>query len=186
MLNRVVPATLIALAVSSAAFAEKKVEGMSEETSLSRYQIVEEGQEFLTLQDLEPLEDQAKALFAQGKCEKGLELDFAGAANRSANVLRQTLEPFYNAERDDRDWLGRRSYFGQLVETENASNELLNRRNEVWVLEAKCFLERGDKEKALVRLYRALDFIDGMDQGGLWEEARTMIWEIVGFEPSAS
>ena len=63
--------------------------------------------------------------------------------------------------------------------------------------EAKCLLAEGEREAAILRLYRALDYIsadieakaardgEGWDSttNPLWAEARRLLWAEVGFEP---
>jgi len=155
---------------------------MQEEDSLSRYQITEEGQQVVTLKELEVLEDKAKGLFDSGNCERAAELDFSGQANQMANIIRQGIEPYYSANRDDREIISRRSRFDQLVAAESVFNGILMKRNEFWALEARCFFERGDTDEALPRLFRALEYLDGREQARLWRETREMLWSIIGYE----
>ncbi len=152
-----------------------------DDTALSRYQVFDEGQEILTLKELEVLQDQSKALFGEQKCEEAAEIGFADAANMSANILKRTLEPFYDANRDDQKIILNRYENKVLVSVERSFNKLLKDRNEAWFLEAKCYYVRGDTNTALTMLLRALNFIDGKDQSSKWVEAREMTWEIIGF-----
>jgi len=61
-------------------------------------------------------------------------------------------------------------------------NSLIFKRNEAWVAEARCLVEIGDKDEAVTRLMRALDSISGTNEKELWKEARTLLWNQVGFE----
>lgn len=154
-----------------------------EQTDISQYQVVEEEEEMLTLQALEAQEVEARGLFDQGNCVSALPkiVEFADNANRLGNIVRQGVEPFYDATRDDQEVIARDPKFGQMIKAESTSNLLISKRNEFWVMEAKCLIANGDNTAAVNRLYRALEHIDGKDERDLWEEARTLIWEAVGF-----
>lgn len=171
------------VSMCGAAWPQNSFEDESERTSLSRYQVVEEGENLPTLQELEDLEDQSKALFAEGKCEEAAEVNFADAANTVSNVLRQTLEPFYSADRDDRSTIINRPANKDLVTVERTANHLIGKRNEAWFSEVKCYYQRGDKSAAVPRLYRTLDFIHPLEAQDIWIEAREMMWELIGYEP---
>lgn len=170
------------LITSETVSAQSLLETMQEEDSLSRYAITEEGKPIVTLKELEVLEDQAKGFFDAGECEKAAEIDFSGHANRIANIIRQGIEPYYSADRDDRETMSRRAGFDQLVTAERVSNGMLMKRNEFWALEAKCFFERGDTDEALPRLFRALEYLDGEGQARIWLETRQMLWSVIGYD----
>jgi hypothetical protein len=70
--------------------------------------------------------------------------------------------------------------FAELVVAEDVSNNLIRQRNEAWVEEARCLLELGRTTEGVIRLYRALDYID-IDERELWEEARHLLWGQIGF-----
>ena len=153
-------------------------------TDLSRYEIFEEGQNIETLASLEEKENQYLSAVAEDGCEVALPLiiDFATSANRLSNLIRRGIEPYYDARRDDQDQMARnRSLLQTLASAENVSNSLIRQRNKAWVEEAKCLIALGDDEEATNRLYRALDYISH-DETELWEEARELIWEQVGFD----
>lgn len=164
------------------AFSQNTLSDSREESSLSRYQVVEDGEELVKLRDLQALEDKAKAAFSDGLCLEGADVGFAEHANVAANVLRQSLEPFYSADRDDSSAIIQRSANSDLANVERASNNLLLKRNEYWLLEAKCYFEKGDFDNALNRTYRALEYIHPLDQEALWIEAREMMFNMIGYE----
>ncbi|WP_377511129.1 hypothetical protein [Octadecabacter sp. R77987] len=157
----------------------------ADQTDLSRYELFEEGQGAITLSDIEAMEDAYITAVDAGDCEVALPLivAFSDAANRISNILRQGNEPYYNARRDDQETIARnRMLINVLVGAESASNNLIRQRNRAWVEEAKCLIHEGDTNGATVRLYRALDYISS-DEDELWEEARNLLWSLIGFTP---
>ena len=161
-------------------------DAMNDGTALSRYAIVQEDKMPSTASELEEMEATWRELLEQGNCTAALPLlaDFADSANLTANIISQGIEPLYDASRDDSDYLMRndRALVDNLVEAERFSNSLLRMRNTAWVEEAKCLISEGEHREAVNRLYRALDYIDARDEKVLWEEARTLLWEQVGYE----
>lgn len=153
-------------------------------TSLSNFQIVEDGQRIPKVEELESLEIKSRELLVEGKCEEAEMLDYAGSANMLANIVRQGIEPFYQADRDQQTSLiiGHKELWDEIKKAEKYSNLLIRQRNEFWFLEAKCYFDRNETEKALVRLYRSLEFINMSTQNELWEQVRTMLWSMVGYE----
>ena len=152
-------------------------------TDLSRYELFEEGETIKTLTDLQSMEDAYKALVADGNCDAALPaiIEFYEAANHVSNLIRRGNEPYYDARRDDQETIARdRSLLNNLISAENTFNNLIKQRNRAWVEEAKCLLSTGEKQEAVTRLYRALDYISG-DERQLWKEARTLLWAEVGF-----
>ncbi|WP_157772686.1 hypothetical protein [Pseudoponticoccus marisrubri] len=171
-------AALVFLASANIALAQEE-----SATDLSRYELFEEGQTIKTLTDLQDMEDRYKSLVADGNCTDALPaiVEFYEAANHVSNLIRRGNEPYYDARRDDQKAIARdRSLLNELVVAENTFNNLIRQRNRAWVEEAKCLLSTGEKQEAVVRLYRALDYIDGEDLR-LWEEARRLLWAEVGF-----
>lgn len=156
----------------------------SDATSLSRYAVVDEGDSIKTVQELMEMEESWREMLADGNCDVALPIlvEFADSANVTSNLIRQGLEPFYDADRDGRDAVTRSSaLLGELVAAETLSNQFLMMRNAAWVEEAKCLLVDGRSSEAITRLYRALDHISTDKEKALWEEARTLIWEQVGY-----
>jgi hypothetical protein len=157
-----------------------------DKTDLSRYKVVEDGASLPTLVEFKVIEDDVRSLRKNDNCDELVikAPDAASAANRLSNVIRQGLEPFYDANREDQGripaWLG--EDFEALIEAETAANNLLFIRNEFWVYEAACLIELGDREDGMNKMYRALDFVDPLKQTALWKEARDTLWETVGYE----
>jgi uncharacterized protein YbaP (TraB family) len=153
-------------------------------TSLSRYAVIDEGESLKTVQELTEMEASWRQMLADGNCDAALPLlvEFADSANVTSNIIRQGLEPFYDADRDDRDAMARqKALLDRLIAAERTFNQLLRMRNAAWVEEAKCLLEEGRSSQAITRLYRALDYISADSERALWEEARDLIWEQVGY-----
>ena len=108
-------------------------------------------------------------------------IEFYKNANHVSNLIRRGNEPYYDASRDDKESIAQnRSLLNDLIAAENTFNNLIKQRNRAWVEEAKCLLATGEKQAAVTRLYRALDYISG-DEAELWKEARTLLWAEVGF-----
>ena len=155
-----------------------------DETDLSRYTVVEEGDKPTTLTQLDDMQAGYRNLLMSKGCSTALPdiVEFAQEVNKTANLIQQGSEPFYDASRDDRsDLMSRdRKLFERLLNAERAANSLKMRRNEAWVDEAKCNLETSRTGLAVSQLFRALDFID-VQQRELWEEALKLLWGQVGF-----
>lgn len=179
--------TLIACLIFQLVIANGVRAQEADELDLSRYQIVEEGERIRSFSEVNKLEDDYKELVAAGDCNAALVAiaSYYDAANVTANILRQGLEPFYDASRDDRESVfADRQLLDELAAAEDLSNDLVRRRNTAWVEEAKCLLAIGDRRAAIVRLYRALDFIGtSSDQRELWNEARSLLWAQIGYSP---
>ncbi len=170
------------LVIESAAQAQER-----DEVDLSRYQVVEEGERIRLLSEVNRLEDNYKELIVAGDCNAALPTiaTYYEAANVTANILRQGLEPFYDASRDDRGSVSTdRQLIKELAAAEDLANDLIRRRNAAWVDEAKCLLVIGDRSAAVTRLFRALDFIGtGNEHRNLWNEARRLLWAEIGYNP---
>tara|TARA_R110002110_G_scaffold355310_3_gene564968 strand:- start:82 stop:693 length:612 start_codon:yes stop_codon:yes gene_type:complete len=170
------------LLLAGPTLAQNSLSDSKEESSLSRYQVVGDGEDLVKLSDLESLEDRARVAYTDGRCLQGAEIQFPEKANIAANILRQTLEPFYSADRDDSSAIVQRPANSNLASVEGAANNLLMKRNEYWFLEAKCYFEKGDFDSALNRTYRALEYIHPLNQEALWVEAREMMFHMIGYE----
>lgn len=154
-------------------------------TDLSRYEIFEDGESLKTLSDLDQMQLDYEALISAADCSSALPLivEFHGSANKTANLLRRGSEPYYGARRDDQEKFARfyQDTLGELADVEGVFNNLIKERNKAWVAEAKCLLEQGEQDAAVLRLYRALDYIS-IDEGPLWAEARNLLWSQVGYD----
>lgn len=155
-------------------------------TDLSRYDDLVEESSLIDLEQLIAMETAARSAFDSGNCEEAVELlvEWSEATNMISNIIRQGLEPFYGARSDDQDQIVRdRSLMNQLATGERQVNSLLRSRNEAWVMEAECLINMGEREQGVTRLYRALDYISGTEERVLWDRARTLLWEHVGYQP---
>lgn len=156
----------------------------TDETDLSRYEIFEKGEDALTLNEIQMMEDRYLADIEAGNCVDGLPkiVEFYNAANKTSNLIRRGNEPYYDARRDDQKKVAAdRGLLNELVAAERAFNSLIRQRNKAWVEEAKCLIATGEKNEAVIRLYRALDYIS-VDERELWAQARTLLWDQVGFK----
>jgi len=130
------------------------------------------------------LEAKVRPLIDAGRCEEALPLlvSLSEQANRLSNLIRQGLEPFYDASRDEKKIVTRNTTFlNHLVAAESRANFFNKMRNAAWVAEAECSITLGNKEEAATKLYRALNFID-IDNRPLWDRARKSLWSLVGYE----
>lgn len=154
-------------------------------TDLTRYEIFGEGQETLSLAEIETLEEAYLSLVAAGDCANATPaiVEFHEAANLASNLIRRGNEPYYDARRDDQENVARSPrLLDELVAAERTFNNLIRQRNIAWVEEAKCFLALGQRQEGITRLFRALDYIS-VDERDLWQEARQLLWAEVGFQP---
>lgn len=174
---------LSVLATQNGSFAQESGLQSITDTDLSGYQVFNDDEDVVSLKDLEQLEASARTKFDAQDCEAALPeiIDFSEDANRLSNIIRQGIEPFYSASRDDQEVIGRNAKFDDMISAEATANKLLEKRNEFWVMEAECLFANGDKIGAVNRLYRALEYIDGRKETALWERARTQLWNAVGF-----
>lgn len=159
-------------------------DAQEDETDLSRYALVEEGESVPTLADLATQEATVRKHLAADDCATALPLlvELSKKTNTVANIVAQGLEPYYKARRDDQKVIARRPGFAKLVSAERKANALKAKRNEFWFLEARCHVQLGDRDKAIPRLFRALRFIDGKKQEPLWLDARELLWSTIGYE----
>lgn len=177
---------LLVAAFSMALFCTAQVSAQEDETDLSRYKIVDEEKSFPTIIEFKRMEDEARALYKKKDCEQFIPLasEAASVGNKLANIVRQGLEPFYDANRDDQKIIPRKlgADFDKLAEAETAGNNLVLIRNEFWVMEAVCLIETGQRDQGINKLYRALDYVDPLKQTALWKEAREAIWASIAYK----
>lgn len=174
----------LVLALSATAMWAQGDGDLTDATSLSRYAVVDEGESLKTVQEIMEMEASWRQMLADDNCDAALPLlvEFADSSNVTSNIIRQGLEPFYDADRDVRDAIVRnRVLLDELVAAEITFNQLLRMRNAAWVEEAKCLLAEGRNAQAVTRLFRALDYISADTEGALWREVRNLIWEQVGY-----
>ena len=152
-------------------------------TELSRYYVVESGEELPTLKEVASMRERYLSALDSSGCENALPLitDFHKKANLVANIIRRGNEPFYDASRDERDAVMRKPQLrDELISAENAFNALLRDRNEAWVKEAECMIETGNERDGVAGLMRALNFISP-GETEVWESARELLWGQVDY-----
>jgi hypothetical protein len=98
------------------------------------------------------------------------------------NLIRQGLEPFYSASHDARESFRGANSMTTLIAAESEGNRRLFQRDEARVRQARCLVEIGDRDQAVNTLFTALEYIT-IQQEPLWIEARSMLWELVGYTP---
>lgn len=159
--------------------------GFSQETALG--ELIQSGENTPTVSEITELEQQARSTLESEGClaASSLLVSVSSGANVMANVLRQGLEPFYDADRDTREHItrNREAYsFDELLEAERVSNQYIRLRNEFLVLEAECLAEVGERQAAIERLYEALNLIGATRvERDVWVRARELLWELVGY-----
>ena len=177
--------TIFALAlycVPIAANSQELIES-SDETDLSRYYVVESGEETPKLAEVAALREEYIDIIRSSGCEEALPLitEFHKSANSVANIIRRGNEPFYDASRDEREAVMRKPQLrDELVAAERAFNALLRDRNEAWVEEARCMIEMGNSRDGVAGLMRALNFISPSETE-IWQKARQLLWEQVEY-----
>jgi hypothetical protein len=153
---------------------------------LSRYESMIEEEGFPTIAEVSQLEKEANEAFKSGDCDLAIPVivEFYTKANSLGNAIKQGLEPFYSAGYKEREETNLSNELGQLAAAESEFNTLVRKRNAAWVMEAECLIQIGEKDKGIVRLFRALEFItiDSEDRE-LWKRTRTLLWEQVGYVP---
>jgi len=111
--------------------------------------------------------------------------NYAKNANWLANLLSQTLEPYYGAAYDDR-----KSFSPEVLSistmsgVESLANAYKAERNRAYLYEGLCYKEAGDNDAALPLLLKALDIIE-IDQEDYWKEAMDAVLEIIGVYETA-
>lgn len=168
----------VTAALSSAAIAQESI------GSLEDLIVAEKGMAIPTTTDVTALHERAYAALAAGDCATAAPLlnDLATQTNILANIIGQGVEPFYNAGSDARDEFRGRNSMNDLVEAESVANAHRAQRDEAAVREAQCLIKLGERDRAINKLYTALSRIS-TTQIALWEEARRLLWEQVGYAP---
>ncbi len=136
--------------------------------------------------DVQQVKQQATAAFEAGNCEEALPLleAMAKQSNIMANILRQTLEPFYSGRFDDREDFNITSV-NELIENESNSNSYVQDRNSAWVMLGECELQAGNRDRALGFFSEALDYISLQpEELDNWKRAAQGVMEIVGTSTS--
>lgn len=170
-----------AVLIGSLAFAQQE-EDPTDPTDLGQYQGLIEQSDLPTVELVASLREQAISAVEAGECEAALDVldQWTTQANWLANLLAQSLEPFYDASRDDREgFSGAR--IGSLVIYEKMSNDYKLQRNEGMVMKAECLVDLGETRQAAATYGRALDLID-IDNWDLWVRAMNGMFALIGVE----
>ena len=131
-----------------------------------------------TIAQVTELEERGRELYNAGNCSEAVDVldEFARRSNWLANIIREGLEPFYDAGRDERaEFDNVRS----LIPFEELANSYTRKRNIAMVMRAECLANLGDTEQALHLFFRALGLID-IENTEWWGKARSGLYEIVG------
>lgn len=176
---QIVSAAMVSM--GTAAFSQELVQ--SNLNDLSQYDLVEDESNIMSLASIEEMRLGYIAMIEAGNCIEAIDTaaEFAEAANIASNIIRQGLEPYYDARRDDQERVARNaSLLNELVAAERRFNGLIEQRNRAWLDEAKCLIEEERTRDARLRLFRLLDLIS-VDEGQVWAEARQLLWEQVDY-----
>lgn len=148
---------------------------------VSKYDELRRGGGVLTVDEAYAAEAAYMEALVENGCQNavGRVGEFARAANATSNVIRQALQPFYSARRDDQNSIG--SLISSLADAEEVANSLTAARNRAWVAEAECLYELGRHGDALAKVFQALDYIS-ISERETWERARNLVWTMAGFQ----
>ena len=105
-------------------------------------------------------------------------LDLSDKSNQLANYYSQMLEPFYNADRDDREAAFDVLRKWDAARFESQSNKLKTLRNESLVKRAECLFDEGEYNLSISAIYKALDLID-VKQTELWKRSIDVMISII-------
>ncbi|WP_113907496.1 hypothetical protein [Aliidiomarina celeris] len=131
---------------------------------------------------VDALEERSRELFNSGDCVAAVPVldEYARKSNALANVIAQTLEPYYSASYDDRQDFPT-SRLQPLIPLESLANSYKQKRNIAYAMQGECLLKLGREEEALPILSRALDLID-IDNETWWVRTRNNLLQVVGVE----
>jgi len=135
-----------------------------------------------TADNVQDVKEKAVAAFDSGNCEQAIPLldAMATQSNALANLMSQTLNPFYDGGFDERENFNISSV-DELIANETLNNALLVDRNSAWVMLGECELKNGNEDRALGYFSKALDYIS-LDTKELdsWKRAANGIMQISG------
>lgn len=128
------------------------------------------------------LEKKANELIANNDCKSAIAVleDYQKMTNYYAKMLRQTLEPYYNASYDDKKSMPY-DRIGALAVYEREANSFLLKRNIGMILQAECYLKINKKEEAMFKYYDVLDLIS-IDETDSWERAKKGLLEVINYK----
>ena len=134
---------------------------------------------FVTQPEVDLLEQQAKQLFSAGDCVAAIPVleEYMRKSNWLANLIAATLDPYYNADYDDR-----KAYpyakLQPLVSLEKLSNAYKIKRNIAYAMQGECFVNIGNHKRAVAVLVKALDLIN-IDNEVWWKRTRNNLLRLI-------
>ncbi len=130
--------------------------------------------------DIEKLGDIAKSAYEAGDCGNAIPAleTYGKTVNLYADLVMSGVSPYNRALSADQRRFGSTR---PLIAIERGANEYITMRNEALLMHAECLVRTGEKEKAAVMYYQALQVIY-LNETELWERARNGLYSIIGFE----
>ena len=134
---------------------------------------------FVTQPEVDLLEQQAKELFNSGDCEAAIPVleNYMKKSNWLANLIAATLDPYYNADYDDRKAYPH-ARLQSLIPLEKLANAYKTKRNIAYAMQGECLLKTGDQNRAIAVLVKALDLID-IDNESWWRRTRSNLLQLI-------
>lgn len=127
----------------------------------------------VTQPEVDLLEQRVKELFNSGDCVEALPVleDYMEKSNWMANLNSATLEPYYNADYDDRKNLPH-ARLQPLVPLEKLANSYKKKRNIAYAMWGECLMSTGNTKRAAQTspsdaVYRCTLFVEG-GRRSLW------------------
>lgn len=135
-----------------------------------------------TVADVRDVKEKATTAFNAGNCEQAIPLldAMATQSNTLANLMRETLTPFYDGGYDEKENFNISSV-EELIENETLNNEFIRDRNSAWVMLGECELKSNNNDRAVGYFLKALDYIS-LDTEELdnWKRAAKGVMQITG------
>ena len=123
---------------------------------------------FVTLKEVQDM--------GEATCSNALEL--SEKSNQLANYYSQMLEPFYDADRDEREKTIDKLRKWDAVRFEAQSNKLISLRNNSLVKRAECLFEEGEYDMSISAVYKALDLIN-VEEEDLWKRSIDLMLSLI-------
>lgn len=115
----------------------------------------------------------------EASCSNALAL--SEKSNQLSNYYSQMLEPFYSADRDEREQSFDKLRKWDAVRFESESNKLKNIRNDSLVKRAECLFEEGEFDMSISAIYKALDLIN-VEEEDLWKRSIDLMLKLIESE----
>ena len=112
----------------------------------------------------------------EATCSNALEL--SEKSNQLANYYSQMLEPFYDADRDEREKTIDKLRSWDAVRFESQANILISLRNNALVKRAECLFEEGEYDMSISAIYKALDLIN-IEEEDLWKRSIDLMLNLI-------